>query len=142
MAPGNGQASAAQSEHDTDPPCPMPFACPGLEILSGCVGELTKHLAEHEQKLGKVLAAENKRSRTKLTAIGAIAVAVIGGLTQLQVTQMTTRSSEKAAEVARQKVDDSDRRIERLIEETSRRTARATLEERDRQVDRLASGRK
>jgi hypothetical protein len=113
-----------------------------LRIVKGFDGRICtceQTIEDLEAKISKVIRAEGKRSATRLTVIGAIAVAGIGGLTQWQVTRMNTETQLQTAEMARQKLDDADRNIEKIIEETAKRTSKATLEARDQQVDRLAA---
>jgi hypothetical protein len=135
-------------ERKTDPPslCPTPYLCEPLEGLildTGIVRAAVERIEDQQAKLAvrqeSAVKAAGKRSSAQLAAIAAIAVAAIGGLTQWQVTRMTAEAQVKAAEATRQNIVNNQPNLERLIEETSKRTARATLDERDRQVDRLAA---
>lgn len=113
-----------------------------LRIVKGFEGRITAvetSVDEIEAKVERIIRAEGKKSTKRLTWIGTLGVALIGGITQWQVAKVQASSAEKAGVIAEQKVGNSDRNIERIIEETSRKSAKAAVEERDRQVDRLAA---
>lgn len=85
-----------------------------------------------ELKLEKLIRAEGKRSAARLSMIGAIGVALIGGFTQWQVARYQTQAQLQTAATAKQKERESERTLESVIEEVSRRSAKAALEERER----------
>lgn len=115
-----------------------------LRIVKGFEGRITAvetSVDELEAKIEKVIRAEGRKSTKRLTWIGTLGVALIGGITQWQVAKVQASSAEKASVIAERTVGNSDRNIERIIEETSRKSAKAAVEERDRQVDQIAAKR-
>jgi hypothetical protein len=96
---------------------------------------------ELETKIEQIVRKESRRSAARMTWIGAVIAALVGGISQIQVARVNAQSTEKAVEVARQKLEESDKRIDRVIQETARRASIETLSERDRQVDQLSGKR-
>lgn len=118
---------------------PGEFALRIAQRFEGRITAMELTVSEMQAEISRVIRIEGKRSAKRLTVIGTVAVALIGGITQWQVTRMNTQAQLQTAEMARQKLDDSDQRIEKVIEETAKKVSKATLAERDRQVDTLVA---
>lgn len=116
---------------------PGEFALRICQRFEGRITSVEASMEEMQATIAKVMRAEGKRSATRLTVIGAIAVALIGGLTQWQVAAMGSKAQLQTAEMARQQIASDKLSIREVIEETAKRASKATLDERDLQVDRL-----
>ena len=125
-----------QIRHGDDP---GEFALRICQRFEGRITAVETSLEEMQGTVARVMRAEGKRSATRLTVIGTVAVAAIGGLTQWQVTRMSTHAQLQTAEMARQQISNEKQSIQSIIEETAKSTSKATLEERDRQVDKLTA---
>ena len=106
-----------------------------LQIAKG----VDKRVTCLEDTLQKLIRSEGKRSATRITVIGTAAVALIGAVTQWQVTRLQAHAQLQTAEMARQQIDSEKLSVREVIEETSKKAAKEALDERDRQVDRLTA---
>ena len=106
-----------------------------LQIAKG----VDKRVTCLEETLQKLIRSEGKRSATRITVIGTIAVALIGAVTQWQVTRLQAHAQLQTAEMTRQKLTDETIKVQDIIEKTSKAAAKEALDARDRQVDRLTA---
>ena len=118
---------------------PGEFALRICQRFEGRITTVESSMEEMQATISKVIRAEGKRSATRLTVIGTVAVAIIGSLTQWQVTRLQAQAQLQTAEKTRQQLTDEKLSVRELIEETSKKAAKEALDARDRQVDRLTA---
>lgn len=83
-----------------------------------------------------------KRSKTRIAILGSlvpVVVALITWLASVQVERIKSQNTLQVQELVRQKVDDSDRKLESMIARTSDEAAKKAVKERDLQIDRITS---
>lgn len=91
---------------------------------------------------GSVPPGRRRASKARLAVIGSLVpvfVAIVSWIANVQIERIKAQNKLQLEELVRQKVDDSDRKLEGFIQKSSDESAKKAVRERDDEIDRVTA---